>query len=153
MRAKKNNDAKKQRMKEQRNARRFARHMENERIRHRMESGDRWVAERMTKVIDMEDLAEEMKHLKAEERLNRMHRLWGKIEAEHQKHVNENRRLQCQRLQPLKSIGVDVEKLVMSQRISPMLHRNEALAHQRQSVAQKDRRSHHGHEPLAAGAP
>ena len=61
MRAKKNNDAKKQRMKEQRNARRFARHMENERIRHRMEFGDRWVAERMTKVTDMEDLAEEMR--------------------------------------------------------------------------------------------
>jgi len=140
MRNKKDNDDKKRMMKDRRNAKRFAKHMENERIRHRMQSGDNWVAERMTKITDLEDLHDEMKHLKADERLHRMHRLWGKIEATHQDKVNENRRLQCARLQPLKSIGVDVEKLVMSQRISPMLHRNEALAHQRQSVAQKDRR-------------
>ena len=37
---------------------RFARHMEEERIRQRMQAGDRWVAERMTKIIEVEDLAE-----------------------------------------------------------------------------------------------
>ena len=140
MRNKKTSDENARKRREKRNAKRFAKHMENERIRHRMRSGDTWVAERMTKITDLEDLAEEMKHLKAEERLERMHRQWARIEKEHQKHVNANRKAQAQRLQPLKSIGVDVDKLVYSERISPMLHRNEALAHARQAVAQADRR-------------
>jgi len=37
---------------------RFAKHMEEERIRQRMMAGDRWVTERMQKVTDLEDLAE-----------------------------------------------------------------------------------------------
>jgi len=50
----KDNDAKRAKAE----AKRFARHMENERIRHRLESGDNWVAERMEKITGLEDLAE-----------------------------------------------------------------------------------------------
>merc|ERR1711939_589868 len=40
-------------------------------------------------------------------------------------------------------MGVDIDALVMAERISPMEHRNMALAHARQTVAQADRREQH----------
>merc|ERR1712166_1660789 len=80
-----------------------------------------------------------MKQLKAKERLIRSTRCWSQLEIERQKMVNENRINQMERLRPLSTMGVDVEMLCTAERISPMLHRNEALANARHFVAQKDR--------------
>jgi len=123
--------------------------MEQERVNHRLQEGDRWVEARMQRISEIEDLAEEMKQLKAHERLQRMHRQWGRLEAEQQSRVNANRQAQLERLRPLTAMGVDLEKLVMSERISPMLARNEALAARRQTVAQRDRHRAHTELKLA----
>lgn len=98
-----------------------------------------WVNERMNKITEEEDLAEELKLLKAKQRLNHMQRNWSVMEQRRQQMVNENRLAQIGRLRPLTSMGIDVERLVMSERISPLEHRNLALADSRQMVAQRDR--------------
>lgn len=130
---------KRRRQREHREAKRFARHMEEERIRQRMIAGDRWVADRMHKITEIEDLDEEMKQMKAKERLMRTYRCWSELDMQRDMMANDNRINQMQRLRPLSTLGVDLQKLCMGERISPMLHRNEALTNARQMVAQQDR--------------
>merc|ERR1711959_698409 len=67
----------------------------------------------------------------------------GSMEEDRQQMVNQNRYTQISRLRPLTSMGIDVQKLVMSDRISPLEHRNLALADSRQIVAQRDRKRQH----------
>jgi len=125
--------------------------MENERIRQRLDAGDLWVNDRMEKVLEVEDLAEEMKHLRSQQRLERTKRCWSTLEKDHEQRVGNNRLKQIERLRPLAKcmMGLDLEKLCMQERISPLMHRNEALMLARQSVAQEDRIQAH-HELKAA---